>query len=741
MAKSIVLCSDGTGNAFDERPTNVSMLFLSASRVPRTQRGRMVRHGYPHLRAHTALPDTIAQPASHGMAHCADGSMQSRGGFAGRPMFDIFISYARPTAPKAQRIADALKALGYSVWIDDELPVHRAYGDVIQEHLRAAKAVVAVWSADAVQSEWMRSEANRGREERKLVQLSLDGTPLPMPFDQIQCADLSDWSGDLTAPAWKKVVASIRELAGDARAPAAPPVRKNSICVLPFVNMSGDVEQEYFSDGISEDIITDLSNVSALFVIARNTAFTFKGKTFDVSQVARQLGVSHVLEGSVRKAQGRVRITAQLIDGATGGHLWAERYDRTLDDIFELQDEISKAIVAALQLKLLPQEKQNIEQRRTTNTEAYDLYLRGRRPAFAPDEMRARIALLEAATRLAPDYADAWAALAVARSFWRLYRPYAERDEIADAVAVEANRALTLDPNNVIAVDAQYQLLPPFGRFIDAETLICRMEEIAPRDAYVLAARAAHLTFVGRNRDALGSAQRAHAIDPLDHFVSNMRGRALWHGGRHAEARRIFEELLARWPEQHWAATNLLILCAHTQDWAAVDSLLAPDRLEQYPLRENEEGLRWFVSVLRDPSAESRRRVIDRALQQFETFGTASVFLLQLAAQHGAADEAHDIASRACFGPTGHPSDEIGFDAYRPVLLLHSMFPEFRRDPRFVKLCARFGLVDYWLTTQQWPDCIDEVAPYYDFKTECANVAAGPPIAPAGETVRVRELR
>src|SRR4029434_4581493 len=104
--------------------------------------------------------------------------------------------------------------------------------------------------------------------------------------------------------------------------------RKNSICVLPFVNMSGDPEQEYFSDGISEDIITDLCKVSALFVIARNTAFTFKAKSVDVAQVARQLNVSHVLEGSVRKAGGRVRITAQLIDGATGGHLWAERYDR-----------------------------------------------------------------------------------------------------------------------------------------------------------------------------------------------------------------------------------------------------------------------------------------------------------------------------------------------------------------------------------------------------------------------------
>ena len=121
--------------------------------------------------------------------------------------------------------------------------------------------------------------------------------------------------------------------------------------------MSGDAEQEYFSDGISEDITTDLSKVSALGVVARNTAFTFKGQAVDVCEVARKLGVSHVLEGSVRKAGGRVRITAQLIDGATGDHIWAERYDRDLTDIFAIQDEISKAIVEALQVQLLPERR------------------------------------------------------------------------------------------------------------------------------------------------------------------------------------------------------------------------------------------------------------------------------------------------------------------------------------------------------------------------------------------------
>ncbi|HWD66662.1 MAG TPA: TIR domain-containing protein, partial [Caulobacteraceae bacterium] len=297
-------------------------------------------------------------------------------------MSQVFISYARSTEREAKAIGEALVGLGYAVWRDDELPAHRAYADVIEERLSLAKAVVVVWSAEAAKSTWVRSEAERARAEDKLVQLTLDGARLPMPFDQIQCADLAGWDGDPNHPGWRKIADSIAALAGRAparpaaKSPAAP--RQQSICVLPFANMSGDPEQEYFSDGVSEDIITDLSKVQALSVTARNTAFTFKGKSVDVPQIAAQLGVTHVLEGSVRKAGGRVRITAQLIDGAAGDHLWAERWDRDLTDIFELQDEISEAVVKAVKLRLLPEEKKAIEKRGTTNSAAYDLYLMAR---------------------------------------------------------------------------------------------------------------------------------------------------------------------------------------------------------------------------------------------------------------------------------------------------------------------------------------------------------------------------
>ena len=366
-------------------------------------------------------------------------------------MADIFVSYARSTERQAQLAAEALRAAGYDVWRDDELPAHRAYGEVIEERLRSAKAVLVVWSGDAARSQWVRAEADVAREAGTLIQVRVDGTLPPMPFNQIQCADLNGWDGDTASPGWQKVSASVTSLVGDGRPSARPetpaaPAKRVAVCVLPFINMSGDAEQEYFSDGISEDIITDLSKVSALSVVARNTAFTYKGRVIDVKEVVRDLGVTHVLEGSVRKAGGRVRINAQLIDGAAGDHVWADRYDRDLTDIFAIQDEISKAIVGALQLKLLPKEKKAIEHRGTSSVDAYNLYLMARQHWISGndgdvrrDEVVARIC--RQATTIDPDYGKAWALMALARTELRFRHDHVDEDGLE-----AAERALQLDP-------------------------------------------------------------------------------------------------------------------------------------------------------------------------------------------------------------------------------------------------------------------------------------------------------
>jgi adenylate cyclase len=302
--------------------------------------------------------------------------------------------------------------------------------------------------------------------------------------------------------------------------------RRLSICVLPFANMSGDPEQEYFSDGISEDIITDLSKVSALWVAARNTAFTFKGKHVDAPQIARQLKVSHLLEGSVRKAGGRVRITAQLIDGATGGHIWAERYDRDLNDIFALQDEISQAIVAALKLKLLPEEKKAIEQRGTSNPDAYNLYLLARQYSVTGNVGNARrseaiIRLCRRATEIDPNYARPWALMAGAQLSLRLHLGREGDDGLA-----AAERALALDGNLAEAHAAKARVLMQSARF----------------------------------DEALGEIEIALRLDPESYEVNSAAGRWNYSTRRFDEAIRYYEKA-ASLMETDYSAAGTLVSC------------------------------------------------------------------------------------------------------------------------------------------------------------------------------------
>jgi adenylate cyclase len=221
-------------------------------------------------------------------------------------------------------------------------------------------------------------------------------------------------------------------------------VEKPSIVVLPFNNMSGDPEQEYFGDGITEDLITDLSKISSLFVVARNTSFTYKGKPVKAQQVSQDLRVTFILEGSVRKVGSRVRVSAQLVDGRDGGHLWADRYDRDLSDIFAIQDEITHSIIEQLRIKLLPEEKAIISRVPTENMEAYGYYLRGRQ--FLHRHSRSYYVLAKRmfakAIELDPLYARAYAGLADCDSF--LFLHY-NADVSTDSILAASARALDLE--------------------------------------------------------------------------------------------------------------------------------------------------------------------------------------------------------------------------------------------------------------------------------------------------------
>ena len=512
-------------------------------------------------------------------------------------MSDIFISYARPNEALAKQVAEALLAAGYNVWRDDELPAHRAYTDVIEERIKEAKAVLVLWSNQAVRSQWVRAEADAARELGTLVQVSLDGALPPMPFNQIQCADLFGWSGDTAWPGWAKVESSIASLVGsrapepDAGKPTAS--RRTAICVLPFVNMSGDGEQEYFSDGISEDVMTDLSRVSALSVVARNTAFNFKGKTIDVKEVARQLNVTHVLEGSVRKSGDRVRITAQLIDGEAGDQVWADRYDRDLTDIFAIQDEISKAIVGALKLKLLPQEKKAIEQRGTSSSEAYNTYLLARRHWIDGthwDKRRAEVVIRICRQVIAidPDYAQAWALMALAQFDLRFIHGQPE-----DGLAA-AERALTIDPNLAEAHLVKARCLQSDGLIEDANRQLETALRLDP-ESWEVNKEGGFLIFrQGRIADAVPRFEKAVMLVDTDFHSAGMLVTCYEalndKDSRLRAARTTFarvERALAQDPSNSQAlgigAVALAVMgeAARTREWIARAMLIDPDNILQ----------------------------------------------------------------------------------------------------------------------------------------------------------------
>ena len=283
---------------------------------------------------------------------------------------------------------------------------------------------------------------------------------------------------------------------------AQPLPDKPSIAVLPFINMSADAEQEYFVDGMTEDLITDLSKLSGLFVVARNSVFTYKGKAVKVNEVAEELGVRYVMEGSVRRAGNQVRVNAQLIDATTGGHLWADRYDGSLDDVFAMQDQITQSIVTALSVTLVGQEKGSWDRVETDSPEAYSAYLRGRAHyrIYTPDDFVKAISYLENAIELDPGYARAHAALAavyweIGNSGWaegtgvsydevlkkvNLHLEQAMKNPTPQALRIvvkqlenaerwndalaEAERAIALDPNDPNGYQAMSTLLINLGR-------------------------------------------------------------------------------------------------------------------------------------------------------------------------------------------------------------------------------------------------------------------------------------
>jgi len=313
-------------------------------------------------------------------------------------------------------------------------------------------------------------------------------------------------------------------------------IGKPSIAVLPFINMSGDREQQYFSDGITEDIITELSRFRSLTVIARNSSFQYRDKSVDVKQVGRDLGVEYLVEGSVRKAGGHVRITAQLIQVGTGNHLWAEHYDRKLEDIFVVQDDVVRSVVAALPGRIAEAGRQSARRKRSDNLTAYDFLLRGleyHNTFDRTDDPKAR-EMLEKAIALDPDFAAAYAWLAASYTRdWDFDLSVPARDRAFEL----ARKAVALDANDSICHTALAYVCLLEKRFSEAAYHCERAIALNPNEFVGLVIMATVQAYLGRPTDALEWLDRAVHLNPLTPMLyTDWRGIILYMAHRYAEA-------------------------------------------------------------------------------------------------------------------------------------------------------------------------------------------------------------
>ena len=335
-------------------------------------------------------------------------------------MSDVFVSYKRENLAAVGRLVEGLRAEGIGVWWDQDIAPNAAWEATIEQQLDVAKLVIVAWSPSAVASDNVKAEARWARGQGRLLQVFVEPCEPPLFFGERQGVDLKSWAGVASEPAFRSLLASVRaglESTPVSSAqpvsladPAPPPLpSKPSIAVLPFANLSGDADQDYFADGMVVEIVESLSRIRSIFVIASGATLSFRGKGISVQDAARQLGVRYVLDGSVRKAGGRVRIGVQLVDALDGNQIWTHRFEDTLEDVFALQDRVAISVAGQIEPTVQQAEVRHAVARRTENMGSYDLYLRALPlfRTFARADMFQAMELLDRAIALDPDFGPA----------------------------------------------------------------------------------------------------------------------------------------------------------------------------------------------------------------------------------------------------------------------------------------------------------------------------------------------
>ncbi|GAM96919.1 adenylate cyclase [alpha proteobacterium U9-1i] len=475
------------------------------------------------------------------------------------------------------------------------------------------------------------------------------------------------------------------------------------IAVLAFD--TDEAHMQFFADGVSDEIIQRLARGAHLGVIGRTSSFQFRGDR--KAEAADRLKCSHVFDGAIRRAGDTVRINAHLIDTLSRETIWSERYDRNLNDMLAVQDEIAENIASALNRTF------KRTSTRAIDPDAFDLYLRARPTSYEPNQLAAGVGLLEVATQRAPHFVEAWGRLAYLRAFLHLYLPFAERAQSAERVVRDASHALALDAQNVDALAARCFVTRPFGDFAAFDTFLDRLRA-APGTGDGKRYVGWLLRHTGRMRESLEETQRVFALDPLDPMTINLMALSYMACGRPDVAAPLYSDLVERLPSMSFPVSSLLRAYAFLEDWEAVDRLLAAAATR--PLRELQDTIP-FVRAKRDPTGDARMAWRCDFEDRIAKTGAVDVARLVYAAHLGFVDEAYRAAATCRLGPSGADEDVMGPDGYRTAMLFEANMPELRNDARFPEVCARLGLANFWIESGKWPDCAHQ-APY-DFKAAC----------------------
>ena len=445
-------------------------------------------------------------------------------------MADVFVSYSRRDKARVAPLVAAIEARGWSVWWDPAIAPGQEFDRIVDAELSAASAVLVVWTPDSVASRWVRGEAREAADRGILVPVRFDGATLPIDARALQTIDMH---GDMaradtdSAPV-RDMLQALGELVAHrsvapadrpaAPAPVAPlPDRGHgriAICVLPFANMTGDPAQDVFSDGLTEDVITELSRWRLLAVRSRAASFRHRGTAVDILQVARELQVRFVVEGSVRRIGERTRISAQVVDADTGHHVWAEKFDRDAAEIASAQDEVVRTIVGTLVGRLQASDIERARRKPPANLAAYECVLQGNAlPWDDPEGAAEATRLFERAIALDPGYGLAHALLAAMR-----YREWYQDQEYSDVRLEEAHalarRAVELDANestcfSILAMTSLFR-----GAFEHTLEYIRRSIQLNPTNQWNNADMGMYLLYLGDPAEALVWLRRAREIDP-----------------------------------------------------------------------------------------------------------------------------------------------------------------------------------------------------------------------------------